>query len=191
MSLRAGHGKGAGSPRIEVLPADELPKGVQATEHAEAGSERRGNGTFAKGASTAQSKGGRTRKETTALSARLGLGSLAEDPAFLPYKRSAATFRRTHCTSLARTVGGGTCGTGPSSIVATAAWQLAASRYLFDRAAQSGDPALFEKASRLANDSRQNLLAAHELCAREAKGRPQLDPIARLQRELNGSDDGS
>jgi hypothetical protein len=28
MALRAGHGNGAGSPRVEVLPADELPVGT-------------------------------------------------------------------------------------------------------------------------------------------------------------------
>jgi hypothetical protein len=56
-------------------------------------------------------------------------------------------------------------------VVASAALQLAASRYLFDLAGQ-GNPDLFAVASKLANDSRQNLLAAHELCAREAKARP-------------------
>jgi hypothetical protein len=30
MALRTGHGKGAGAPRIEVLPVDELPAGVSA-----------------------------------------------------------------------------------------------------------------------------------------------------------------
>lgn len=32
MALRAGHGAGAGVPRIEVLPADEIPVGVAAPE---------------------------------------------------------------------------------------------------------------------------------------------------------------
>jgi hypothetical protein len=38
--------------------------------------------------------------------------------------------------------------------------------------AQSGDAKTLLDASRLANDSRQNLLAAHELCAKEALARP-------------------
>jgi hypothetical protein len=33
MTLRNSHGTGAGVPRVEVLPADELPAGVQATPH--------------------------------------------------------------------------------------------------------------------------------------------------------------
>lgn len=31
MALRTGHGNGAGVPRIEVLPPDELPRGLPAT----------------------------------------------------------------------------------------------------------------------------------------------------------------
>ena len=50
--------------------------------------------------------------------------------------------------------------------------QLAASHYLFAKAAETGDAALFGQASKLADAHRQNLLAAHELCAREAKQRP-------------------
>jgi hypothetical protein len=61
--------------------------------------------------------------------------------------------------------------------VATAAWQLAASRYLFDQAALSGERDDFALASKLANDSRQNLLAAHELVVKEAHARPK-DPQA-------------
>jgi len=52
MALRAGHGKGAGVPRIEVLPADELPLGAQAPEQATGRAERRPDGTFAPGART-------------------------------------------------------------------------------------------------------------------------------------------
>jgi len=102
----------------------------------------------------------------------LGLAELPADADFAPYRRAASSFRRFHVSQLARTVGGGFCGPGPSSIVATAAWQLASSRYLFDRAAASGDTDLFASASRLGDASRQSLLAAHELCAREALARP-------------------
>jgi hypothetical protein len=100
----------------------------------------------------------------------MGLADLVADPNFAPYKRAAADFRRAQVRSLARTVGGGHCGPGPASMVASAAWQLAASRFLFDAA--SGNVDRLVVASRLANDSRQNLLAAHELCAREAQARP-------------------
>jgi hypothetical protein len=57
--------------------------------------------------------------------------------------------------------------------VSTAALQLAASRYLSDQGGAGGDAKLLIDASKLANDSRQNLLAAHELAAREAKARPE------------------
>jgi hypothetical protein len=30
MTLRTGHGNGKGTPRVEVLPVDELPVGIQA-----------------------------------------------------------------------------------------------------------------------------------------------------------------
>lgn len=63
-------------------------------------------------------------------------------------------------------------------MVATAALQLAWSRCLFDKAAKDGNPELAVTASRLANDSRQNLLAAHELCAREAEARRKNAPAA-------------
>jgi hypothetical protein len=49
---------------------------------------------------------------------------------------------------------------------------LGASRYLADLGAQNGAPKLLSEAAKLADSSRQNLLAAHELCAREAKARP-------------------
>jgi hypothetical protein len=87
------------------------------------------------------------------------------DERFEPYAKAARGFRVAHVTNLARTVGGGYCGPGPASIVASAALQLAASRFAFE---VLGDLAL---GSKLANDSRQGLLAAHELCAREATAR--------------------
>jgi hypothetical protein len=86
------------------------------------------------------------------------------DPTFAEYKGAAEAFRRAQVTRLGATVGGGECGPAPSSIVASAALQLAASRWCFDRS-------MHELGSKLANDSRQNLLAAHELCAREATAR--------------------
>jgi hypothetical protein len=41
MALRTGHGHGAGVPRVEVLPADELPRGAQGPAQASACEERR------------------------------------------------------------------------------------------------------------------------------------------------------
>jgi hypothetical protein len=188
VALRSGHGTGSGSPRIEVLPPDELPQGVQANPLASARDERRADGTFAPGARTMQSAGGRATAGKTRLSARLGLATLPAGDAFSVYRRAAATFRRVQCASLARSVGGGVCGPGPSSVVASAALALAWSRYLSDEAARTGDPELAMRSARLGETSRQHLLAAHELAAREAAARPAPDPHAALRAALAEED---
>lgn len=168
MSLRNGHGAGAGQPRIEVMPADELPAGVPDPRPSECPPvERSADGRLtAEGARKLGSLGGRARAGKTRLARRLRLGETFADPRFEPYASAARDFRRAHVATLARAVGGGYCGPAPASIVASAALQLAASRFAFE---VLGDMAL---GSRLADASRQNLLAAHELCAREAQARP-------------------
>jgi hypothetical protein len=181
VTLRSGHGNGAGAPRIEVLPVDELPQGVQGEALAEHRAERDGAGRFKPGARTAQSAGGSSSRETTSLARRLAVGGVVADERFKPFLRAASAFRKHHVTTLARTVGGGRCGAAPASIVASAALQLAASRFAFE---VLGDMAL---GSRLADASRQNLLAAHELCAKEALAQPKRDPLAELRDKLAGA----
>jgi hypothetical protein len=175
MALRSGHGNGAGVPRVEVLPADELPDGVPGEARSESRSDRGDAGRFAPGNGLAR-KGGYARAGKTRLADRLGLRNLPDGSAFAPYKASAFSFRRAHCAALAASVGGGHCGPGPSSFVASAALQLAWSRYFSDLAAETGNAELALQASKLANDSRQNLLAAHELCAKEAIARRDAKP---------------
>lgn len=170
MSLRAGHGNGAGVPRVEVMPPDELPEGVPAASRAESPTDRGEAGRFARGNGLAR-QGGKARAGKTRLADRLGLRSLPAGSDFGPYKASAVSFRRAQCAALAASVGGGYCGPAPSSFVASAALQLAWSRYFSDSAASSGDAELALTASRLADASRQNLLAAHELAAKEATAR--------------------
>lgn len=93
----------------------------------------------------------------------------------------AEDFRDSHLAALAASAGGHV-GSGPASMVATAALQLAASRYLFAEGAKSGDAMTLKAASTIGNDSRQNLLAAYELAVREAKVRELTkgprDPLA-------------
>jgi hypothetical protein len=161
---------GAGAPRIEVLPPDELPIGEPGDAREELPTDRGANGAFAPGNTIAR-KGGLAKRGKTKLAERMGLADLSEDNDFARYRRAATSFRKAQCTELARSVGGGVCGVAPSSLVASAALQLAWSRYLADRAATTGDPDLAIKASRLAEASRQSLLAAHELCAKEATAR--------------------
>jgi hypothetical protein len=192
MALRSGHGTGAGVPRVEVLPCDELPAGAPAQARVASPGDRGEGGRFASGNGLAR-EGGLARAGKTRLAERLGLASLAAESAFSPYRASAESLRRAQCAELARTVGGGQCGPAPSSLVATAALQLAWSRFLSDQAAEAGSAPLALSASRLANDSRQNLLAAHELCAREAAARPRapFDPLAgyRLPQDAEASAD--
>jgi hypothetical protein len=57
-------------------------------------------------------------------------------------------------------------------MVASAALQLMWARYFSDQASATGDAELALKASKLSDASRNNLLSAHELCAREAAARP-------------------
>lgn len=185
MSLRAAHGRAKNLGAllvVENVPVSELPRGVQASLQAESRGEREANGRFAPGASTAQSRGGKARREKTRLADKLGLAKLSEDAAFAPYLRAAEAFKRTQVNTLAVNVGAGYCGPAPASMVASASLQLAASRYFFDLAAESGDPDLAIKASRLSDASRQSLLTAHDLCAREAQGRPRESDLDRLRR---------
>jgi len=195
VTLRTGHGNGAGVPRVEVLPADELPDGVPAAASPapprdDAGRLLRGPGTteFAR-------RGGKAAKESRQLARLLGLWEPGETHTFQPYSKLAREWRDAHLAQLAATVGGGEVGPGPASIVSTAALQLAASRWLHDEGARQANPKLLLDASRLADSSRQNLLAAHELCAKEAAARPApTDPnkdvaetFARKPDSANGS----
>lgn len=109
--------------------------------------------------------------------ASLGLaGSALTSAAFAPYRKKASSFRAAHCRELSA-LAGGACGSGPSSMVASAALQLATSRFLFDLSMQDTAPGskahleIVKTASKLADSSRQNLLAAYELAIREGKSR--------------------
>jgi hypothetical protein len=169
MTLRNGHG----ALRPEVLRPDELPAPMAADAPDLSGVTRRQNGTV-DGPTAARalgSIGGHQKAKGVALARSLGLPPATETTAFTSYRRSASHFRRYHCAELAK-MAGGHCGAAPSSMVASAALQLAASRFLFDQGARTGDAATLKTASQLANDSRQNLLAAYELAQREAQARP-------------------
>jgi hypothetical protein len=188
LTLRNGHGAGAGVPRIEVLPADELPAGVvgpsgqsDPARAATLAAVKRTSGGAIADAESARNLGrlgGRAKAakaKQLALLAELGLQTLPDELG--PYIVAAEEFAAAEVERLARAVGGGVCGAAPASLVQSAALQLAASRAAF----AAGDSTL---GSRLANDSRQNLLAAHELCAREAKAMPAESVQARIAREI-------
>lgn len=178
MTLRTGHGNGAGVPRVEVLPPDELPAPLPGLP---APVERRPNGTIANSATAKAlgARGGYARGGRARLVSALGLAELEADAAFAPYRAAGDAFVTAHLQELAEAAGG-EVSRAASSIVASAGVQLAASRFLSDKASASGDPKLFHLASTLANDSRQNLLAAYELAVRAAKARAARGNLARL-----------
>jgi hypothetical protein len=179
---RTAHGTGAEAlVRVETAPVDELPEGVPDDARSASPRDRGAAGRFAAGNTLAR-QGGRAKRGKSRLTARLGLAELPDDSTFAPYRRAAATFRRVQCSELARSIGGGVCGPAPSSIVASAALALAWSRWTSDQAAATGDPDLAAKALRMADTSRQMLLTAHELAAREAKAR--LDDPDQYRRDL-------
>jgi hypothetical protein len=174
MALRSGHGSGSGVPRVEVLPVDELPAPV-AAPMVDAGCpiERRQDGTVASTASAKAlgKRGGEAKARRVRLVDSLGLSSVVEQTTFGPYRAAAEEFVAHHRAALAQQAGG-ELGPAPSTMVASAGLQLAASRWAFDRGAEANDAGLIKLGSALANDSRQNLLAAYELAVREASARP-------------------
>lgn len=106
----------------------------------------------------------RALAETPALVRKLGLRDVTSDE-LEPYIDDAEAFAVAECARLATLVGGGECGFGPSSMVQSAALQLAGSRCAFAR----GELLV---ASRLADASRANLMSARDECAREAAAKP-------------------
>lgn len=177
MTLRKGHGNGAGVPRIEVLPPDELPAGVPAPARPAANRDAAGRLVPGPGTSELARTGALAAHESRQLAQLLGLWEPPEGHAYAPYARLAREWRDAHMAQLSATVAGGAVGPGPASVVSTAALQMAASRWLSDIGAQTGDARALLDASKLGDSSRQNLLAAHELAAKEAQARPK-DPQA-------------
>jgi hypothetical protein len=178
MPIRKAHGTAARCGAIvgvEPLPADELPLGVQAPKQEESTGERTASGRWTSASRTAQRAGGKARAGSTRLARKLGLSAVPQGD-FEPYLRAARDFRRAQCQSLAANVGGGYCGPGPSSIIASASLALAWSRYLSDRAAVTGDAELATRAVKMGADSKQMLLTAHELCAKEGEARAERQP---------------
>lgn len=180
VSLRTGHGKGAGSPHIEVMPPDELPFPVTNGQSVaiEPTLDRDSHGHFSsEGARLAGQRSGATRRKAIRLIDSLGLSRIAADNTFTPYRDAAEEFVEHHRGALAAQAGG-QLGPAPSTMVASAGLQLAASRWAFDQGAAKNDATLIKLGSSLANDSRQNLLAAYELAVREAQARKENAPTA-------------
>ncbi len=156
---------------VESPRADELPAGVRAP--ARLAAERDPDGRLLPGPGTSElaRTAAKAAHESRQLGQLLGLWAPPEGHPYAPYARLAREWRDAHISQLSATVGGGSVGPGPASIISSSALQMAASRWLSDQGAEHGDARSLLDASRLADASRQGLLAAHELCAREAEAR--------------------
>jgi hypothetical protein len=171
MALRTGHGNGRGSPHVEVSPPDELRAPIPAPAKTDPPLNRiKGKIADSATARALGSRGGITTARRVRLIDSLGLSKLIEQTTFGPYRAAAEEFVTHHLGELAKQAGG-SVGPAPSTMVASAGLQLAASRWAFDRGAEQNDASLIKLGSSLANDSRQNLLAAYELATREAAAR--------------------
>lgn len=184
MGIRTGHGSGAGSPRVEVLPVDEQPVGVPAPSGVaappQAVAARDANGRIAdrQAASELGRLGGLARAAKAAqLRALTGLGLRGATPAALaPYLDDANQFAEAEVARLARECGGGVCPQNAAALVQQAALAMAGSRAAY----AEGDAVTGAK---LGVEVRQNLLGAREITVREAQARPRsstADTIARL-----------
>lgn len=178
MTLRHTNQPGRMPVHVEVARHDELPEGTPAPARPDASRDDAGRFLPGAGTSAIARSGALAAHQARQLGQLLGLWAPPEGHAYAPYARLGREWRDQHMTTLAATVGGGEVGPGPASVVSTAALQMAASRWLFDKGAEFGDARMLTDASRLANDSRQNLLAAHELVAKEAAARPPRDDDA-------------
>lgn len=161
MALRKPHGsaRGAGSPRVEVLPPDELPSVAPAIA---VRSDRGANGQF-----TAGNTASRSRRATPG---KLG-GVDTSSPEFRPFKHWARRYAGHRRDELAK-VHGGDLSAGVGAIIESASLALASSRYCQAKGAETNDVDLLKRAADLSALARQHELAAWELAAREAAARP-------------------
>ena len=168
MTLRAGHGQGAGSPRVEVAPPDELP-------FAPAGA--------AVPLGEGRDRSGRLRTSAAARAMaklpRRGAfvpRKLACDPRFEPHNRRRLEWLKARRSELAAATGGVSHGVG--AMLAAAAWQHAAGEFAAELGAETGNVELFKTAATLSSTARQHDLAAWELACREAQARRAAAPTS-------------
>ena len=160
MTMRNGHGNGAGSPRVEVLPPDELPAAKPGDP---VRPQRDATGRFLPG-----NAAGAAKRVKPGIRGALGLDK--SDPRYRVFARWGARYGAYRRRELAQ-VHGGSISAGVGAIVESAAHAMAASRFVQALAAEKGDPELFKQAAALGSTARQHELAAWELASREAEAR--------------------
>lgn len=210
VALVSGHGAGAGQPRIEVPGRARVPIGVpwEPEPSADPTPESPPGGSLGPGAPPAligseklfpknrfqkgnkvSQLGGRAKAGTAKLLTEMGI---TRSTTFKPFKAKAKAFARAQQNEMARSVGGGFCGPSPSSMIQSAAIQMAYAAWLQDKAERLMDDEtnlaevreLLGESRTFQNSSRQNLLAAHEMCAREAISRrnSKTGPVTALEK---------
>lgn len=162
MSLRKGHGKTAGSPRIEVLPPDEQPF-AQAVGPDPIASGRDAAGKL-RSAAAARAMAQLPRRS------RFIPKKLACDPRFASHNAHRLEWQRKRMAELQAAHGHVSHGVG--AMLNAAAWLYAGGEFAATLAAEAGDPEGFKAAASLTSTARQHELAAWELAAREAQTRP-------------------
>lgn len=173
MTLRTGHGTGAGSPRIEALPPDELPMAAQVPA---VRPQRGRDGCFLPGNTVGKGKRLRPRQVGSVAFSRAA-------PRYRPFAAWAARYAAHRRAELAR-LHGGHLSTGAAVMIESAALDLAASRYVAMLAAEQADPELLRLASTLAQTARQHELAAWELAAREGPVAARLEECDAQRRRI-------
>lgn len=175
MTLRKGHGTGAGMPRVEVLPPDEQPF------------------TPADVAAPLVTRDDRGRVVSSA--AARAMAQMPRAGVFLPrditvapgfevHNRRRRRWLRKRRQELHEVTGGVSHGVG--AMLASAAWLYAGGEFAAERAAETGNVDLFRTAATLTSTARQHDLAAWELAVREADARRKaagpVDPLAAWRR---------
>jgi hypothetical protein len=177
VSLRKAHGRGAPALlRSEVRPLDELGA-LNASDTGQALADRRVRGRpFVRGNRAAAG-----RKPALATSAGMPLD--ATDPAYRKALAYARRYRARRVRELA-IQHGGDLSAGVCAMLTSASLALAASRFLATKAAESGDPDLMARSTRLSLDARQLELTALDVADRERDARPKapFDPLAQWRR---------
>lgn len=129
----------------------------------------RGKLTPGRSASEVGRLGGLAKAEASKFARLMGLASFPEDHPYRPYIKLAREHRDDHAAEIAQSIGGGKLSPGVVGLLASASLALAASRYMYDQGALTGDVKLLGQAANMADKSRTALLTAHELAAREAQ----------------------
>lgn len=181
--IRAAHGTGADAIlRVEQPPLDELqPLNAYDTERGLAEAARRGR-PFERGNQAAKG-----RKPSLCV---MGLPIETADPRYRRAARKARSWAKRRVRELA-IQHGGDLGAGPCGALANAGLAIAASRVLYELAAETLDASLFQQAAALADKARAQELFAVGLAARESEARSQgKTPLSELRSRILGAAEG-